>query len=103
MDRKLAIALAIVAVIVAFGAGAGTMRWMDTHKAGAGGSTAQAERGLPWPFFGHPRDANAPRAGIPKPSGFAFWRSRIDTANPDPAACAELTRPLDPGNTYADF
>ena len=104
MDRKLVIAALAAVALVGFGAGAATMRWLDHHHAsGAGGSAVSSDAGLPWPFFGHPRDANAPRAGAPKPAGFAFWRSRIDTSNPDPAACAELTRPLDPTKTYADY
>ncbi|MDR3510087.1 MAG: alpha-2-macroglobulin [Caulobacteraceae bacterium] len=104
MDRRLAVAAAIALALVGFGVGAGTMRWLDTHHAGqAGGAVAEAARGLPWPFFGHPRSAGAPRAAVAKPAGFAFWRSRIDTSNPDPTACAELTRPLDPTRTYADY
>jgi uncharacterized protein YfaS (alpha-2-macroglobulin family) len=104
MDRKLVIAAVAAVALVGFGAGAMTMRWLDRHHiGGASGSVASADAGLPWPFFGHPRAAGAPRAGAPKPSGFAFWRSRIDTSNPDPVACAELTRPLDATRTYADY
>jgi hypothetical protein len=106
MDRKLAIAAAVALTLAGFGAGAGAMRWVDSHHlagAGVGGALAEAEHGLPWPFFGHPRSADAPRAGSAKPAGFAFWRSRIDTAGADPLACAELTRPLDPSKAYADY
>ena len=104
MDRKWAIGAAIAAAILAFGAGATTMRWVDTHRtATANGATAQADQGLTWPFFGKPRAANAPRAGAPKPAGFAFWRQRIDTSSPSATACAELTRPLDPTKSYADY
>lgn len=56
-----------------------------------------------WSLFGKPRGANAPRRGIPKPEGFAVWRSRIDTSKAEPMACVELTRPLDPARSYADF
>jgi uncharacterized protein YfaS (alpha-2-macroglobulin family) len=104
MDRKLVIAAVAAVALVGFGSGAGTMRWMDRHLiGGAAGSVASSDAGLPWPFFGHPRATGAPRASAPKPSGFAFWRSRIDTSNPDPVACAELTRPLDATKTYADY
>lgn len=104
MDRRLAIALAIVLVFAGFGAGAVTMRWVDNHRtSGSGTATAEADHGLPWPLFGHPRAADAPRPAVPKPAGFAFWRSRIDTSRPDPVGCAELTRPLDPARSYADF
>jgi uncharacterized protein YfaS (alpha-2-macroglobulin family) len=103
MDRRLAIGVAIAGVLAAFAAGAATMRYVDTRHAAGGESVAEADRGLPWPFFGKPRGAGAPRAGQPKPTGFAFWRQRIDTSNPDPVACAELTRPLDPALSYADY
>jgi uncharacterized protein YfaS (alpha-2-macroglobulin family) len=104
MDRKLVVAAVAAVALAAFGAGAGTMRWLDSHHpAGPAGSVAETARGLAWPFFGHPRAAGAPRAGAPKPAGFAFWRSRIDTSKPDPVACAELTRPLDPTKAYADY
>jgi uncharacterized protein YfaS (alpha-2-macroglobulin family) len=53
--------------------------------------------------FGHPRDAHAPRAGLPKPEGFAVWRQRVDTTHADPQVCIEFTRPLDPGRAYGDF
>lgn len=102
MDRRLAVAAAIGLVAAAFAAGAGTMRWVDARHAGGGG-LAQADHGLAWPFFGHPRSASAPRAGVAKPDGFAFWRSRIDTSSPDALACAELTRPLDASKAYADY
>ncbi len=102
MNRRLAIVLAIAGAIVAFGAGAVTMRLVDAKSAGAGG-LASTEHGLAWPFFGHPRGAGAPRAGMSKPAGFAYWRQRIDTSRPDAMACAELTRPLDPSKSYADY
>ena len=56
-----------------------------------------------WSLFGKPRDAKAARRGIPKPEGFAVWRHRIDTSANQPAACIELTRPLDPAKSYADY
>ena len=56
-----------------------------------------------WPFFGHPRAANAPRAGEVKPDGFAIWKTRLDTSSADPLACIEMTRDLDPSKSYGDF
>ncbi|MFN3512865.1 MAG: alpha-2-macroglobulin family protein [Phenylobacterium sp.] len=67
-------------------------------------STASPEPGAQgWSLFGKPRGADAPRRGIPKPEGFAVWRTRIDTSRTEPAACVEMTRPLDPAKSYADF
>jgi len=54
-------------------------------------------------MFGHPRGANAPRAPMLKPAGFAYWRQRIDTSSSNPKACAEFSRPLDPSKPYADY
>jgi len=58
---------------------------------------------LPWNLFGKPRGANAPRRGIPKPEGFAVWRTRLDTSAAEPKACVELSRPLDESKSYNDF
>ena len=75
----------------------------------AGGSVAEAPKegrtpgALPWNLFGKPRAAGAPRRGIPKPEGFAVWRSRIDTSANEPKACIELSRPLDSGKAYSDY
>lgn len=54
-------------------------------------------------FFGKLRAADARRRGVPKPEGFAVWRSRVDTKGAAPLACVELTRELDPGKAYGDF
>jgi len=53
--------------------------------------------------FGRPRAANAPRAGLLKPAGFAVWKQYVDTSGPDPKACVEFTKPLDPSKPYADY
>ena len=53
--------------------------------------------------FGHPRSATAPRAGLPKPEGFAVWRQRVDVSRADPKVCVEFTRPLDPSRSYGDY
>ncbi len=38
-----------------------------------------------------------------KPDGFAIWKTRLDTSSPDPLACIEMTRDLDPSKSYGDF
>src|SRR6185503_12798490 len=68
-----------------------------------GGSAPQDQQGIDWPFFGKPRSAKAKRAPIARPDGFAVWRTRIDTSGPEPKACIEMSRPLDPAKPYADF
>ena len=91
MDRRLAAAIA--AVVVAFGGGFLFAKGVDGKlftPAGAAQAIAY------WPFFGHPRAANAPRAGEIKPDGFAIWKTRLDTSSADPLACIEMTRDLDP-------
>jgi hypothetical protein len=110
MDRKLGIAAAVAAGILGLAAGALTMHLADTHalrargdRAATGGSVARTDEGSPWPFFGKPRSATAPRAAPPKPAGFAVWRSRIDTSRPDPLACVQMTRPLNPAKSYSDY
>ena len=109
MDRKLIIAALVAIGVLGFAGGALTMRVADTQGLfgqavnGLGGSLAQVEHGVAWPFFGRPRAADAVRAAAPKPDGFAVWRHRIDTSQPDPVACVQLTRPLDPSKTYADY
>ncbi|HRD28921.1 MAG TPA: alpha-2-macroglobulin, partial [Caulobacter sp.] len=72
---------------------------------GPAGSVASGPTEKPslWSMFGKPRAAGAPRRGIPKPDGFAVWKTRLDTSKADPLACIEMTRPLDPGKAYADY
>src|SRR5580698_9401964 len=99
MNRTLAAVFG--AVLVAFGGGFLVARAMDgtlfSHAAGSESHTSF------WSMFGHPRDANAPRAGEVKPDGFAIWKTRLDTTNPDPLACIKMTRELDPTKSYGDF
>lgn len=64
---------------------------------------AKPAQGILSAMFGHPRAANARRAGPARPEGFAVWRQRVDTTGADPKACIELTRPLDPSRSYSDF
>ena len=98
MNRRWA--AVIGAVIVAFGGGFLFAKGIDGtlfDHAQAGARTAF------WSLFGHPRDANAPRAGEQKPDGFAIWKTRLDTSKPDPLACVRMTRDLDPSKSYGDF
>src|ERR1700723_3244544 len=98
MDRRLVAAIA--AVVVAFGGG-------FLFARGVGGelvtSSGAAQTLAYWPYFGHPRAAGAPRQGEAKPDGFAIWKTRLDTSGPDPLACVEMTRDLDPSKSYGDF
>src|ERR1700751_3843917 len=98
MDRRLAAAIA--AVVVAFGGGFLFAEGVDGRLFTPAGA-AQAVSA--WPFFGHPRDAGAPRAGEQKPDGFAVWKTRLDASGADPLACIEMTRALDPAKSYGDF
>src|SRR5690348_13308522 len=101
MNRNL-VAAAIAALVVGFGGGFLTASAMHGAAARSGGPVPN-HISLAWPFFGHPRDAGAPRAGETKPDGFAIWKTRLDTSQGDPLACIEMSRDLDPGRSYADF
>jgi uncharacterized protein YfaS (alpha-2-macroglobulin family) len=95
-------ALAAGLVVAAFGGGYLTAKGIEGF--GKGAAVAKLEPGsLAWSLFGKPRGANAPRRGVPKPEGFAVWRTRIDSSKAEPQACVELTRPLDPAKSYADY
>ncbi|HEX5379105.1 MAG TPA: MG2 domain-containing protein, partial [Phenylobacterium sp.] len=94
-------AVAAALVIVAFGGGYLTARGLDGFGKPHVAISEPGAQG--WNLFGKPRGANAPRRGVPKPEGFAVWRSRIDTSRAEPMACVELTRPLDPARSYADY
>ncbi|MFI4935722.1 MAG: alpha-2-macroglobulin, partial [Caulobacterales bacterium] len=101
MNRNLAVA-AIAALIAGFGGGFLVAKGLDGafHRAASGGA---ASSGSLWSMFGHPRDANAPRQGLVKPDGFVIWKTRLDTTGPQPQACIQMTRPLDPAKSYSDF
>ena len=91
--------VAAAIVVAAFGGGYLAAKTVAPHD-----PAARHEPGAEgWSLFGKPRGAAAPRRGIPKPEGFAVWRTRIDTSRAEPMACVELTRPLDPAKSYADF
>src|SRR5215470_7683043 len=99
MNRNM-VAVVVAAVVLSFGGGFLLAKGLDGafrgHPGGPGG-------GGIWSMFGHPRDANAPRRGIPKPDGFTVWTTRLDTSGPQPQACLQMTRPLDASKSYADF
>src|SRR5438477_3907580 len=102
MNRSL-VAAAIAALIVGFGGGFLAAKGIDgwrpsAHQAGAATSGASI-----WSMFGKPRGANAPRRGIPRPEGFAVWKTRLDTSSGQPLACVEFSKPLDPSKSYSDY
>ena len=92
--------LAAAAIIIAaFGGG-----YLTAHTLAPQGAATKAEPGAEgWSLFGKPRGAGAPRRGVPRPEGFAVWRTRIDTSRAEPMACVELTRPLDANKSYGDY
>src|SRR5437016_5429309 len=100
MNRNM-VAVVVAAVMLSFGGGFLVAKGID----GAFGS--HAGPGTPgaslWSMFGKPRSADAPRRGIPKPEGFAVWKTRLDTSGAQPQACIEMSKPLDPAKSYADF
>ncbi len=102
MDRNQKILAGAVAAALILGFGGGFLAARGTSRH-APPSVGQVETGLHWPFFGHPRSAKARRPAPAKPSGFAVWKTRIDSSGAQPKACIELTRPLDPSKAYADY
>lgn len=94
---------ALVALILGIGLGVAIGRNGQESDVVAQGSSAKPVEGDAWSLFGHPRSPAAARRGLPRPSGFAYWRQRLDTQGNDPKACLELSRPLDPAKNYADF
>ena len=93
MNRNQQILAAAVAAALILGFGGGFFAGRGGHH--APGNVAAEQTGFRWPFFGHPRAADARRATPPKPPGFAVWKTRIDTSGAQPLACVKLTRPLD--------
>ncbi len=93
--------LAAIALVVAgFGGG-----FLTAKLAGPRVPVAAVDKssGVTWPFFGKLRAANAPRAAVQKPDGFAVWTSRLDLAKTGPSACVRMSRALDPRKSYGDF
>jgi len=102
MNRTLA-AAAIAALIVGFGGGFLVAKGFDGALGRSESVPHATETGGFWSLFGRPRSADAPRRGIPKPDGFAVWKTALDTTGPEPLACIQLTRPLDAARSYGDF
>jgi uncharacterized protein YfaS (alpha-2-macroglobulin family) len=96
-------AAAVVALLaVGFTAGLFADRMMSASP-GATPSAQAGGGGFSWPFFGHPRAADAPRAAPPRPAAFAVWTTRLDTHTTSPSACIRMSRPLDASRGYGDF
>ncbi|HEY5071390.1 MAG TPA: alpha-2-macroglobulin [Caulobacteraceae bacterium] len=102
MNRNLA-AAAIAALVVGFGGGFLAAKGFDGAFAPRGFGPGATQGGTLWSLFGKLRAAGAPRRGVPKPEGFAVWKSRLDTSGAQPLACIQLTRALDPAKTYSDY
>ncbi|MBI1683535.1 alpha-2-macroglobulin family protein [Caulobacter hibisci] len=103
-----AAAIAAAALVVGFGGGFVAAKTADLGWFGGGGraqtaSSGGAVKGEAWSLFGKPRSADARRRGVPKPEGFAVWRTRIDSSGGDPLACIQMSRALDASKAYADF
>jgi uncharacterized protein YfaS (alpha-2-macroglobulin family) len=95
--------LAAVALLAGFGGGFLTARVSTPPAAPIAPQAAPASSTFDWPLFGKPRAADAPRAGVQRPEGFAVWTTRLDTQNGSPRACIRMSRPLDPARSYGDF
>ena len=104
MNRNQAMIAGAVAAALLLGFGGGFLaaKGFGGHHGPAAG-VAGEPAGFTWPFFGHPRAANARRAAPPKPAGFAVWQSRIDTSGTQPLACVRMSKPLDPAKAYGDY
>lgn len=95
--------LAAAALLAAgFGGGFLTAR-LTAQRPASAPQVSPASSGFDWPLFGKPRAADAPRAGVKKPEGFAVWTSRLDTTGGSPRACIRMSMPLDPARSYGDF
>jgi hypothetical protein len=105
MDRNQKILAASVAGALLLGLGLGFLMGKGSapRHPGQQANVAREETGVSWPFFGHPRAADAPRPAQKKPDGFAVWTTRIDTSHVQPVDCIRMTRPLAPARDYADF
>jgi uncharacterized protein YfaS (alpha-2-macroglobulin family) len=102
MNRKL-VAVWTAALLGAFAVGFGLAKWTDAGPGPAAQTHAADSETSAWRSFGHPRAADAPRPAVPRPEGFAVWNTRLDTSGAQPLACIQMTRPLDPARSYADF
>lgn len=105
MDRNQKILAGAVAAALVVGLGLGFLigKGAGGRHLGPSANIATVQTGFLWPLFGHPRAADAPRAGLTRPSGFLVWKTRVDTSRTQPLDCIELTRALDPRKAYGDF
>jgi uncharacterized protein YfaS (alpha-2-macroglobulin family) len=106
--KKPGVALAVGALLIGFGGGFVTAKGLGmiggplSASGGAGGDGRTPGASI-WSMFGKPRAANAPRRGIPRPEGFKVWQTRLDTSKAAPLACIQMSKPLDPTKSYADY
>ncbi|MDX9997808.1 MAG: alpha-2-macroglobulin [Phenylobacterium sp.] len=104
LSRRLPAAWAAALVAAAFGGGVLTAAALDgVLPQRADGAVASESAAEGWRLFGRPRAKDAPRGGPAKPEGFAIWRTRVDSTGPEPRACIEMSRALDPAKAYSDF
>ena len=66
-----AVLAAVTLLVAGFGGGFLTAKLTAPHAAATAPQVAPAASGFDWPLFGNPRAADAPRAGVSKPDGFA--------------------------------
>ena len=90
--------IATACLAIGFGGG-----MIAGHGLGGHGKASALVENAAWPFFGRPRAANAARPAPARPEGFAVWKTRIDTTGLEPKACIQMSRPLDPSKSYADY
>jgi uncharacterized protein YfaS (alpha-2-macroglobulin family) len=102
-ETRLSAVLAIGFAVAAFAGGILAAEAFHGLKPQPKAALAQADAGRAWSLFGKPRQASAPRPNAPRPEGFAVWRTRIDSSGPDPLACIEFSRALNPARSYGDF
>jgi hypothetical protein len=106
-DRKVALGVAAavgaVGLLGGFGGGFFAAKLSDGGLGGAENGATGERPGIISAMFGKPRDGGAPRAGLPRPQGFAVWRQRVDASGSEPKACVEFSRPLDASKSYGDY
>ncbi|WP_293682031.1 alpha-2-macroglobulin, partial [uncultured Phenylobacterium sp.] len=99
---RLPVAVAALVAVAAFAGGVVATRVVEAPNVASASAAAEPGKSV-WSLFGKPRAADARRRGIPRPAGFAVWRSRVDVAGAQPRACIQMSRPLDPARAYGDF
>ena len=93
---------AVLVAVAAFAGGVVATKLADGPSQATAFASAEPGKSV-WGLFGKPRAAEARRRGIPRPPGFAVWRTRVDVAGAQPRACIQMSRPLDPAAAYGDF